>query len=281
MSTGANVTKIGDHAFDGCSGLVNLYLGSSLTDIGVYAFWRCSGLKSVTLPEGVTTVKDATFYECTGLTSITLPNTLLTINSFAFGNCTALTEVTIPNSVTYVGGNAFNGCSAMTTLIDYLLSGSWPGETVIKVGGVSFKMIAVEGGTFMMGASDSDTDAASIEKPAHQVTLSDYIIGDTEVTQELWVAVMRSNPSYFTSANGYEGDLSRPVEQVSWEDCQTFITNLNQMTGKNFRLPTEAEWEYAARGGKYSHGYKYSGSNDLDAVAWNYNNADMQTHPVA
>ena len=693
MSTGANVTKIGDHAFDGCSGLVNLYLGSSLTDIGVFAFRGCSGLKSVTLPEGVTTVKDATFYECTGLTSIILPNTLLTINSFAFGDCTALTEVTIPNSVTYVGGNAFNGCSAMTTLvigenctfytgyswpinvfagctslssitclsktapqfaepffeqttydnavltvsasafssyqstnywykfshiqviddgsslnealnipggtiyftsegdypwitksegdrfyaqsgnagvpssssvltatvtvdnistlsfdfkawgegtstfwdkclftidgeeqfsygalqndwetfevnlpagthtltwsytkdgsinptgdyfaidnvaistdldpvlnvpggnihftstgdypwipmsvgtreyaqsgntgvpssssvltatvgvevkstlsfdfkawgegtntfwdkclfaidgveqfrygayqndwktytvelpvgthtltwsytkdgsvdptgdyfaidnvaitekfdaprgdvdmsgnvniadvtslidyllsgnasgisldaadcdgngsvniadvttlIDYLLSGGWTGETVIKVGGVSFKMIAVEGGTFMMGASDSDTDAASIEKPAHQVTLSDYIIGETEVTQELWVAVMGSNPSYFTSANGYEGDLSRPVEQVSWEDCQTFITNLNQMTGKNFRLPTEAEWEYAARGGKYSHGYKYSGGNDLNVVAWNYNNADLQTHPVA
>ncbi len=178
-------------------------------------------------------------------------------------------------------GNGSVNIADVTTLIDYLLSGGWTGETVIKVGGVSFKMIAVEGGTFMMGASDSDTDAASIEKPAHQVTLSDYIIGETEVTQELWVAVMGSNPSYFTSANGYEGDLSRPVEQVSWEDCQTFITNLNQMTGKNFRLPTEAEWEYAARGGKYSHGYKYSGGNDLNVVAWNYNNADLQTHPVA
>ena len=171
--------------------------------------------------------------------------------------------------------------SDVTTLIDYLLSGSWPGETNITVGGVSFKMIAIEGGTFKMGASDGDTQASNSEKPAHQVTLSGYSICETEVTQALWVAVMGSNPSYFTSANGYEDDLSRPVEEVSWEDCQTFITKLNQMTGKTFRLPTEAEWEYAARGGKYSHDYVYSGGNDLDVVAWYRNNGDVQTHAVA
>ena len=171
--------------------------------------------------------------------------------------------------------------SDVTTLIDYLLSGSWPGETNITVGGVSFKMIAIEGGTFKMGASDGDTQASNSEKPAHQVTLSGYSICETEVTQALWVAVMGSNPSYFTSANGYEDDLSRPVEEVSWEDCQTFITKLNQMTGKTFRLPTEAEWEYAARGGKYSHDYVYSGGDDLNEVAWYRNNGDVQTHAVA
>ncbi len=152
------------------------------------------------------------------------------------------------------------------------------------VNGVSFKMVRVVGGTFTMGATaEQGSDAYSNEKPAHQVTLSSYCIGQTEVTQELWVAVMGSNPSDFT------GNLQRPVEQVSWYDCQTFIIKLNQLTGANFRLPTEAEWEYAARGGNRSQGYKYSGSNTIGNVAWYYDNAysvdsgssNYGTHPVA
>ena len=131
------------------------------------------------------------------------------------------------------------------------------------VNGVSFNMIAVKGGTFTMGATaEQGDDATDYEKPAHQVTLSDYYIGETEVTQELWQAVMGSNPSYFT------GNLQRPVENVSWDDCQEFIKRLNQLTGKTFRLPTEAEWEYAARGGSQSQGYKYAGSNTATDVAW-------------
>ena len=136
------------------------------------------------------------------------------------------------------------------------------GNEVFTVNGVSFTMIKVEGGTFMMGAtSEQGKDASKDEKPAHSVTLSDYYIGETEVTQELWEAVMGNNPSRF---NGYP---QRPVEWVSWNACQEFITKLNQLTGKNFRLPTEAEWEYAARGGNKSNGYKYSGSNILGNVA--------------
>ena len=143
------------------------------------------------------------------------------------------------------------------------------------VKGVSFTMVDVEGGTFTMGAtSEQGSDAESDEKPAHKVTLSNYSIGETEVTQELWQAVMGSNPSRFT------GDLQRPVEQVSWNDCQTFIKKLNQLTGENFRLPTEAEWEYAARGGKSSKGYKYSGSNNIENVAWYTSNSRGTTHPV-
>ncbi len=147
-------------------------------------------------------------------------------------------------------------------------------DETFTVNGVTFKMIAVEGGTFMMGAADDDTEAWDNEKPAHQVTLSSYSIGQTEVTQALWVSVMGTNPSRFT------GDQNRPVERVSWDDCQAFITKLNEMTGKTFRLLTEAEWEYAARGGKLSHGYKYSGSNNIDDVAWYYNNSSGSTHPV-
>ena len=130
------------------------------------------------------------------------------------------------------------------------------------VGDVLFNMVKVKGGTFTMGATvEQGHDAEDIEKPAHQVTLSDYMIGQTEVTQELWRAVMGSNPS------SYKGD-KLPVECVSWVDCQEFIKKLNERTELNFRLPTEAEWEYAARGGNKSKGYKYSGSNDIGSVAW-------------
>ena len=142
-----------------------------------------------------------------------------------------------------------------------------PAETFI-VNGVTFNMVAIEGGTFTMGmTAEQESDAFDVEQPAHEVTLSSYCIGQTEVTQALWQAVMGSNPSYFSSRNNYDTNLQRPVEFVSWNDCQTFITKLNQLTGKTFRLPTEAEWEFAARGGNKSLGYKYSGSNDLDDVA--------------
>ena len=149
------------------------------------------------------------------------------------------------------------------------------GNQTITVNGVSFTMIAVEGGTFQMGAtSEQGSVADNDEKPVHSVTLSDYYIGETEVTQELWQAVMGSNPSY------HRGNPQRPVERVSWNDCQEFIKKLNQLTGKNFRLPTEAEWEYAARGGNKSKGYKYSGGNTIGNVAWYIDNSSSQTHDV-
>ena len=149
------------------------------------------------------------------------------------------------------------------------------GNQTFTVNGVSFTMIAVEGGTFPMGAtSEQGSDAYDSEKPVHSVTLSDYYIGETEVTQELWTAVMGNNPSY------YSGNPKRPVELVSWNDCQEFVKKLNQLTGKNFRLPTEAEWEYAARGGKKSLGYKYSGSDIAGVVARYEGNSGSKTHDV-
>ena len=185
-----------------------------------------------------------------------------------------------------VDGNGTIDISDVNRVINVML-GKVPGPgttTTYIVNGVSFKMVVVQGGTFTMGATaEQDSDAYDDEKPAHQVTLSSYSIGQTEVTQELWQAVMGSNPSLFT------GDLQRPVETVSWDDCQTFISKLNQMTGQHFRLPTEAEWEYAARGGNQSQGYKYAGSNTVGDVAWyddssyalGSSNPDYGTHPVA
>ena len=142
------------------------------------------------------------------------------------------------------------------------------------VEGVEFKMVAVKGGTFQMGATSEQQNTSDNESPVHSVTLSDYYIGETEVTQALWQAVMGSNPSSFT------GNSQRPVECVSWDDCQTFISRLNSKTGMNFRLPTEAEWEYAARGGNRSNKTQYSGSSNIDNVAWYGSNSGSTTHPV-
>ena len=144
--------------------------------------------------------------------------------------------------------------------------------------GISIDMVKVEAGTFMMGATsemkDSYDDPDSDEKPVHQVTLTnDYYMGKYEVTQVLWQAVMGSNPSSFKGDN-------LPVEEVSWNDCQEFISKLNSLTGRKFRLPTEAEWEYAARGGKKSRSYQYSGSSNISDVAWYDGNSVNKTHPV-
>ena len=129
--------------------------------------------------------------------------------------------------------------------------------------------------TFFVKYSISNSESKINHVPSfHNVTLSSYYIGQTEVTQELWKAVMGSNPSYFKGDN-------LPVEQVNWDDCQRFITKLNILTGRQFRLPTEAEWEFAARGGTKSQGYSYSGSNNIDEVAWYGNNSSRKTHEVA
>ena len=143
----------------------------------------------------------------------------------------------------------------------------------ITVNGVTFNMIKVDGGTFTMGATSEQQNPDFDEKPAHKVALSPYYIGETEVTQALWKAVMGNNPSRFKGDN-------LPVEKVSWEDCQTFIGKLNSLSGKRFRLPTEAEWEFAARGGNQNNHTQYSGSKNIDDVAWYDGNSKSKTHPV-
>ena len=137
------------------------------------------------------------------------------------------------------------------------------GNKVFNIGNVQFTMVKVDGGTFMMGAtSEQGSEIFDSEKPAHKVTLSSYYIGQTEVTQELWQVVMGKIPSEETKGPRL------PITHATWNDCQTFINKLNSLTGENFKLPTEAQWEFAARGGNKSRGYRYSGSNNLDDVAW-------------
>ena len=162
--------------------------------------------------------------------------------------------------------------NASTNIVDSSESGSV--ITIPVKDGISIEMVKVEAGSFDMGATPEMKSPYKDEKPVHRVTMTnDYYIGRYEVTQALWQAVMGSNPSKF------KGD-DLPVEMVSWKDCQKFIHKLKQLTGRNFRLPTEAEWEYAARGGKKSRGYQFSGSNTLDDVAWCKGNSGSQTHIV-
>ena len=143
-------------------------------------------------------------------------------------------------------------------------------DKYITVNGVAFEMIAVEGGTFVMGATEEQgKDAENDEYPSHNVSLNDYYIGKFEVTQALWNAVMEKGLG-----------SNNPIDNVNWDDCQAFIHKINKMTGLHFRLPTEAEWEYAARGGNKSKGYKYCGSNNIKDVCWYVTNSSNKSQAV-
>ena len=159
-----------------------------------------------------------------------------------------------------------------------------PDEGAIEkftVNGVSFKMVKVKGGSFTMNMELPMTETSVLYQDSTlDVTVADYSIGQNEVTQALWLAVMGENPSHFSSKNSFPEDLQRPVEYISWNDCQRFIEKLNELTGRHFRIPSEAEWEFAARGGTKTHGYLYAGSDSIDEVAWSGDNADHITHPV-
>ncbi len=171
-----------------------------------------------------------------------------------------------------INGDGSVDIADVNAVINLMLGKTNQEVQTYTVNGVTFKMVAVEGGTFTMGATaEQGNDVGSDEKPTHQVTLSSYYIGQTEVTQELWQAVMGSNPSKFKG-------VYKPVEQVSCDDCQQFINRLNSLTGEQFKLPTEAQWEFAARGGRKSRAYKYSGSNNIEDVAWYTDNSRRETH---
>jgi formylglycine-generating enzyme required for sulfatase activity len=185
----------------------------------------------------------------------------------ATGKVTAKATGTAKITVTTVDGSKTAECNVKVVATGSLL----PGEP---------EMVFVEGGTFIMG----NDNGGLYDKPAHPVILSSFSIGKYEVTQGQWAAVMGSNPSFcyeYPSSCSY-GD-NYPVDRVSWNDIQTFITRLNELTGKNYRLPTDAEWEFAARGGNKSNGYTYSGSNTIGNVAWytdDYDNPIFGSRPV-
>ena len=213
---------------------------------------------------------------------VTIPSAFQSWIASAGGTSSSLSDVTPKTyrfAVSELEGNeeregyiVFSGNSLTDTV--YIYQG---GDFTETIKGVSFDMLYVEGGTFMMGATEEQgDDAYDSEKPVHSVTLSDYYIGKFEVTQGLWKAIMdNNNPSNFQNGDDY------PMYYVNWEEAQEFCKKLSQLTGKTYVLPTEAQWEYAARGGVKSRGYKYSGSNTIGNVAWYGDNSSSSTHPVA
>lgn len=156
------------------------------------------------------------------------------------------------------------------------------GNRVFTVNHIALKMVFVQGGEMQMGCDNSREDSCNVtETPVHKVKLSDFYIGETEITQAQWMAVMGhdNNPSY------WKGN-TLPVERVSWTECQRFVNRLNKFLAKElpegyrFALPSEAQWEYAARGGMKSAGFLYSGGNDLNKLSWFYGNSEQRTHDV-
>lgn len=157
----------------------------------------------------------------------------------------------------------------MVLLGSFVLAAQEPARNVLDI-----PMVVVAGGTFEMGGIETYGEQCYPDEfPKHTVSVDDYYIGQFEVTQELYKFVMGYNPSHFV------GD-SLPVDNISWVDAKTFIHELNKMTGKQYRLPTEAEWEFAARGGRWSQDLNYSGSDDLNAVGWCDGNSGRRTHAV-
>ena len=310
-----SVTSIGSNAFTSCYRLNTVTLGKSVTSIGSYVFSGCNYLKSIKCkvlnPLAISLWNNA-FQSIPSSCVLNVPkgtseiyqslpqwDGFAIINEFPFEpgdvnydeECTAY-DVTVLYNFLLNNDNSsiVNGdinddgliTAADITMIYNILLGNLDDDTStiteFTVYGVSFKMVKIDGGKFMMGATQEQGNAVnSDEYPVHQVTLTKtYYIGMTEVTQELWNAVMGYNPSVYNGGN-YGTNLQRPVEYISWNECQEFIAKLNEKTGKNFRLPTEAEWEFAARGGDKSGGYKYSGSNTIDDVAWYCNDIPSQT----
>lgn len=303
------VTNIGIFAFRSCNNLKSVTIGKSVALIGEGAFNHCESLTTVICraltPPAMLPYEYYFTDECFNNAALLVPNEAIESYRNApvwekfvhiqpidpemlpgdvngdgeinIADINAVTDIILTDASEPSGdvnGDGEINIADVNAIIAIILGGSAPNPSEIEtitVNGVSFNMVKVEGGSFMMGATpEQGSYALDWEYPTHQVTLSSYSIGETEVTQALWEAVMGNNPSNNKGNN-------KPVEMVTWNDCQEFITKLNQLTGKTFRLPTEAEWEYAARGGNKSQGYRYAGSNNIDEVAWYLNNIPAQS----
>lgn len=299
ISLPESILTIGYGTFGYCQKLQEVRLPSKLTAI-TYGLFSSSGIKKIELPKNIETIESSAF-SYSDLEEIFLPYGLKKIDGYAFTSCKKLKEIFLPDGVESVGENAFylsptkisyyyktkfenypdNSAARRQTAaeiaeqrrkqqerkaqelkkkqaegafrkpIKWALNIPEAKKAVIQA--AYDNMVYIADGTFQMGSKK----AYKVDEPGHKVSLSPYLIGKYGVDQTLWSAVMGYNPSNNPSDNG-------PVDNVSWNDCMEFLKKLRQMTGIEFRLPTEAQWEYAARGGSASKGYLYAGTNRAD-----------------
>lgn len=312
-----SVTTIGSMAFRNCTAMKRVVIGENVTSVGSTCFWFNPNITEVTCLSATPPTANDSGSQGPFMAAVN-ENAALRVpydsheayrNHAVWGkfanvvsekaagmtqagdvdgdgnvnidDVTALIDILLSGAAAPAGADVDGDGNAniddVTTLIDMLLGGNagGGGDTGMAryeylINSVPFTMINVDGGTFMMGL-EGDNSAM----PVHQVTVSEFSIGQTEVTQALWQTVMGSNPSYNKS------DVNLPVENVDWNDCQAFVTRLRALTGRQFGLPTEAQWEFAARGGNKSQGYVYPGSNSIGQVAWYQSNSGGTTHIVA
>ena len=297
--------NVGNYAFYGCSSLQRVHLPSTVASVGKYAFGSCTGLLSVVFPSALTAVGDYAFVGCSALQKVDLEPCagLLTIGASAFSGCTGTTgeDITLPASVTAVGSAAltpFKYVNVLGTTPPVIATDSFIGTARFGVPAQSLKTYKkalnwkkyqnwiYPDTTFCYPPSMTQISADRRQLNLFGVTLDfikvsagqytsgsktvtltkDYWLAEAELSRALWIAVMNADPSNFTPTMDIA--IHCPVTRVSWEDVFTYISALNRLVPSTYRLPSEAEWEFAARGGNQSQGYTYSGGNVLADVAW-------------
>ena len=256
-------------------------------EIKDYAFSRCESLTSISIPARIKYIGDYAFYGCINLESIIIKAEIPPIinNSFyASGSC----PIYVPDKAleTYIADESWNSYAHRIYTTDSKHKATNTGLTTITIKTPNrdykeIRMILVEKGTFLMGAPNNGQRTTHFDIPEHEVTITDnYYISETEITAKFWYDIMLDFPDH-NGSYYIQLQEKKPITNVSWDDCQEFINKLNELSGTHFRLPSEAEWEYAARGGNKSKGYVYSGSNDIEEVAWYRNNTPLEVQEVA